>query len=321
MQKTVENFLRKKPGYLKKSFNTIAYKCGFEMNSRTIEVIRKAIATIKEENKPKIDNFSDSPFIGFSFIEKKSQEAINESEIREFKEKVNKILEKDQKKTTYSYTAKIQEVQGETVLVIGDIHEPFCKDGYLEFCIETYKKYKCTRVVFIGDIIDNHYSSFHNSDPDGFSAGEELERALYKISKWVKAFPVANVIIGNHDRLAHRKAFASGVSKRWIRDYNDVLGAPGWVFLEKVVIDGVEYSHGETGTARSKSKDTGRSRVQGHLHSQAYIEWINNRTFAVQVGTGVDDAKYAFAYNKDGKESILSCAVIEYGKQPHLIKM
>ena len=27
----------------------------------------------------------------------------------------------------------------ENVLVIGDLHEPFCLDGYLEFCINTYK--------------------------------------------------------------------------------------------------------------------------------------------------------------------------------------
>ena len=42
------------------------------------------------------------------------------------------------------------------VLVIGDLHEPFCLDGYLEHCQETYAKYNCNRVVFIGDVIDNH---------------------------------------------------------------------------------------------------------------------------------------------------------------------
>ena len=298
MQKTVEKFLRKKPGYLKKSFSIIAYKTNLELNSKNIEHIKNAIAIVKSEIKKEV-LFNIQPI------------KLNEKELKKLADSSSF------KNSNISFIKKEKEV----VLVIGDIHEPFCKDGYLEFCIETYKKYKCTRVVFIGDIIDNHYSSFHTANPDGFGAGEELERAIYKISKWAKAFPVATVLIGNHDRLAHRKAFASGVSKRWIRDYNDVLGAPGWVFLEKVIIDGVEYAHGETGTARSKSKDTGRSRVQGHLHSQAYIDWINNRTFSFQVGTGVDDREYAFAYNKDGKESILSCGVIEYGKQPHLIKM
>jgi predicted phosphodiesterase len=40
------------------------------------------------------------------------------------------------------------------VLVIKDIHEPFCLDGYLEHCKKQYKDFKCDNVVFIGDIIN-----------------------------------------------------------------------------------------------------------------------------------------------------------------------
>ena len=40
------------------------------------------------------------------------------------------------------------------VLVIGDIHLPFERKDYLQFCKDTYKEYQCNRVVFIGDIID-----------------------------------------------------------------------------------------------------------------------------------------------------------------------
>ncbi len=72
------------------------------------------------------------------------------------------------------------------VLVIGDLHEPFCLDGYLGHCIRTYENYNCNRVVFIGDVIDNHYSSYHESDPDGYGAGEELELAIDKLSEWYK---------------------------------------------------------------------------------------------------------------------------------------
>lgn len=208
-----------------------------------------------------------------------------------------------------------------TVLVIGDIHEPFCHDDYLDFCQEQYKKYNCDTVVFIGDVIDNHFMSFHTSDPDGFGGGEELDRAIYKISRWYKAFPNATVIIGNHDRLAFRKAYSSGISSKWVRDYDEVLNTPNWNFVDRIVIDNVLYIHGESGTARMKAKDINRSVVQGHLHSQAYIEYINNDKFAMQVGTGVDDSKYAFAYNKAGKESILSCGIIKEGTQPFLIKM
>ena len=46
------------------------------------------------------------------------------------------------------------------ILVIGDLHAPFIREGYLEFCKEIYLKYQCTDVVFIGDILDSHFSSF-----------------------------------------------------------------------------------------------------------------------------------------------------------------
>jgi predicted phosphodiesterase len=148
------------------------------------------------------------------------------------------------------------------VLVIGDIHEPFCKSGYLEFCIKTYQEKNCSRVVFIGDIVDNHYSSYHETDPDGMSGGMELSLAISKIEKWSKAFPKADVIVGNHDRMIMRKAFSSSIPKEWIKSYNDVLGTD-WVWHNRLEIDGVQYVHGEGGTAKTRAKNDGISTVQG----------------------------------------------------------
>lgn len=240
--------------------------------------------------------------------------------IKNIMKSIRKYNKKNNDRIDYS-TLKIITKEESRVLVIGDIHEPFTLEGYLEFCEEQYKKFNCNKVIFIGDIIDNAFSSFHPTNPDGFGAGDELDRAIEKIAKWYKVFPEATVIVGNHDRLAYRKAFAGGIASRWLRNYNDVIGTPNWDFQESIVIDNVLYIHGEAGTARTKAKDSSQSVVQGHLHSQAYVEWINNRIFAVQVGTGINDSEYAFNYNKAGKESILSCAVIENGKQPYLIKM
>ena len=110
------------------------------------------------------------------------------------------------------------------ILVIGDIHAPFELDGYLEFCKETYARFNCNQVVFIGDIIDNHYSSYHDTDPDGFGGGEELDRAIERVQKWYEEFPIADVIIGNHDRIIMRKAFSGAIPSRWVKSYNDVLG-------------------------------------------------------------------------------------------------
>ena len=108
------------------------------------------------------------------------------------------------------------------ILIVGDPHEPFCLDGYLKFCKETYKNYNCNKIIIIGDIIDNHYSSFHEVS-DGAKGGKfELEDAIDKIAKWYKAFPDADVTLGNHDRIIVRKAQTSNIPSKWIKEFKDV---------------------------------------------------------------------------------------------------
>jgi len=208
-------------------------------------------------------------------------------------------------------------------LIIGDIHEPFCLDGYLEHCIDTKKKYKCTEIIFIGDVIDSHYSSFHNSDPDGFGAGEELDRAISKIQKWYKAFPKAKVCIGNHDAIVRRKAFDSGLSSKWIRDYDEVLGVKGWDFKESHKIDNILFTHG-TGTsgrsgAANRALQFSCNIVQGHIHTESSITY-SGKYWAMQTGCGVNKDSYAMAYAKNfSKTYKLSCGVITKDKTPILI--
>lgn len=214
--------------------------------------------------------------------------------------------------------------KGHNILVIGDLHEPFCLDGYLEFCKLQYDKFDCTEVVFIGDVIDNHYSSYHETDADGMGGGEELQLAITKLAKWFKTFPVATVVIGNHDRLIMRKAQTSAIPKAWIKDYKEVLGVPTWNFVERKVIGEVQYVHGEAGTARTKCKADMMSTVQGHLHTQAYTDWfvgINYKIFGSQVGCGIDHESYAMAYAKAGRKPVIGCLVVLNGSQPINIMM
>jgi len=203
------------------------------------------------------------------------------------------------------------------VLVIGDLHEPFCLDGYLEFCKETYAKYKCNKVVFIGDIIDNHFSSYHETDADGLGGKDELDFAISKIRNWYKAFPDATVTIGNHDRIIMRKAQTSAIPTKWIKSYKEVLETPKWNFTDRVVIDGVQYIHGEGGTAHAKCRADMMSTVQGHLHTQCYVQHFvgaNYKVFGVQTGCGIDHDSYAMGYAKRGKKPAIGAAVIINGE-------
>ena len=206
------------------------------------------------------------------------------------------------------------------VLIIGDIHEPFCLDGYLQHCKNQYKEFNCNKVVFIGDIIDSHYSSFHSTDPDGMSAKDELNLSIKKLRKWHKAFPKATVIIGNHDRIVARKALANGISAKWIKEYKDVLEVPTWNFKTDETIDNVLYVHGEGATAFTKAKTLFQSVVAGHTHTKCYIEYMNN-IFGMQVGCGVDKDSYAMAYAKNYAPPQIACGVVLDGKLPILIKM
>tara|TARA_R110002096_G_scaffold63703_1_gene156022 strand:- start:216 stop:881 length:666 start_codon:yes stop_codon:yes gene_type:complete len=214
----------------------------------------------------------------------------------------------------------MRESETRNVLVIGDLHEPFCLDDYLDWCIKQYEVFNCTEVVFIGDVIDNHYSSYHETSADGMGGLEELELAIKRISRWYNAFPVATVIIGNHDRLIMRKAQTSAIPSKWIKSYKEVLEVPDWNFVERYELDGVQYIHGEGGVASTKCRADMMNTVQGHLHTQCFVQnFVGKkfRIFGVQVGCGIDHDSYAMAYAKYGKKPAVACAVVlNNGKTP-----
>ena len=86
-----------------------------------------------------------------------------------------------------------------------------------------------------------------------------------------------------------------------------------WNWVEQVVYDNVQYVHGEGGTARTKSKNDMMSTVQGHIHTQAYVEWNVGKRFKIfgmQVGCGIDSKSYAAAYAKNFKKQAIGCGVV-----------
>ena len=216
-------------------------------------------------------------------------------------------------KKAYDHLTKKED----RILVIGDLHEPFCLDSYLKHAKDMYAKHNCNKVIFIGDVIDNHYSSFHDPDPDGMGGGDELDLAIERLRRWYKAFPVADVCIGNHDRIVTRKAYAGGVPKRWIKGMAEVLETPNWNYAERFVYDDVQYIHGESGRATKKAKDDMMSTVQGHRHTEMFTEYAvgaNYKVFGCAVGCGIDQSSYAMAYGKHFKKCAIGVAIVFGGK-------
>lgn len=216
------------------------------------------------------------------------------------------------------------------VLVIGDTHEPFCKEGYLEFCREMQEKYNCGTVVHIGDLVDNHAISYHEHDPSGQSAGDEYNLAMEKAKRWYYTFPDVKVCIGNHDALPFRKAFTSGLPAYWLKSYQELLQSPkswDWDFIHE--INGVIYQHGTGMSGEMASINAARenrqSTVIGHLHTvcnSRYLASQKDLIFGTSVGCGIDHKAYAFAYGKEQtRKPVLSCAVVLDGKVPINIPM
>lgn len=206
------------------------------------------------------------------------------------------------------------------MLVIGDTHEPFCLDDYLEHCVTIKNKYQCNRIIHIGDLIDNHYSSYHETVPDGMSAGDELQTAIDRVARWRKEFPKAVWIKGNHDALIERKAQSGNLSVKWIRAYTDVLNLPDWDLKERYVLDDVQYIHGMAGKASTKIGKDMMNTVQGHHHTEANITYKVGAKFKVwgmQVGCGINIKSYAMAYGKHYPKPAIGCGVVlENGRLP-----
>lgn len=211
------------------------------------------------------------------------------------------------------------------VLVIGDLHEPFCLDGYLDFCMEVYEKYALNKVVFIGDILDSHYSSYHETDADGLGGMDELQLAIFKLKKWYKAFPDADVTLGNHDRIIIRKAQTSNIPSLWIKEFGEVLMTPKWNFVTDVYYDDVRYVHGDkSGKPRMATKRDMVSTVSGHYHTDMYVEWMFGKTraiFGMAVGCGIDSKSYAMGYMQGGKKEAIGCGVVIGGHTAFNVKM
>lgn len=213
------------------------------------------------------------------------------------------------------------------ILIIPDLHEPCSRKGALAFCKDLRRKYKTTKTVFIGDVIDSHSISFHAHHPEMPGPKDEFELAFKNIQKWYKAFPNATVVLGNHDRRVIRLAESVNIPARFIRDYKDIWKTPKWDWVDNLVKDEIYFVHGDgTGSslypAFNMVRKMGMSCVLGHHHSAGGIKWLVNpmrRMFGLDVSSLIDDKQMAFAYNaKNVQRSVLGAGIIIDGVPQHI---
>ena len=209
-----------------------------------------------------------------------------------------------------------------SVLIISDTHIPYHAKELMPFLKLLKKKYKPDRVIHIGDEVDKHAMSFHDSDPDLPSAGDELKLSIPVIKQLEKMFPKMDLLDSNHGSLVFRRAYKHGIPKAYIKKYNDFLQVgKGWKWHDDLIIDTplgkVYFCHGKTPDILKLATSMGMSCVSGHYHSLMGVRWFGNSLglyFGLQVGCMIDSKSLAFRYNKVQKaRPIIGCSVIYNG--------
>lgn len=211
-------------------------------------------------------------------------------------------------------TAKSAE-QMFPILAIGDLHAPFIKDGYLDFCKQLEKTYKVQSTVFLGDIVDNHRLSRFPKSTKSDVWRTERAKAKRQLADWHYSFPNAYVMIGNHDeRFAHRMHELE-LDDDVIPTLNTLYDLPTWKFKRSLNVGDLYYFTHGTGKGHGKIRENVLRRnisyVVGHFHNKFGQEYVTQDKSIIYCGCGVDTESYAFDYHAaDDKNSITGAMII-----------
>lgn len=193
------------------------------------------------------------------------------------------------------------------ILWISDLHAPFEHKNALNFLKGLKEKYNPTRVVIGGDEADCQGLNMHGVNPDLPSAGDELTQARKFIKQLAEVFPTADILESNHTSLAYRRAFKAGISKGYMKNYNEIFDVPDtWIWHDDLLItlpngQPCYFCHGKSTDGLKLSRNMACNVVQGHYHSKFSIQyWSNPRDlyWSMQAGCLIDDKSMAMNYNK-----------------------
>lgn len=238
---------------------------------------------------------------------------------------------------------KLKHQTFDNILVISDMHAPYSHKDLIKFYRDIKDLFNPDLVINIGDELDNHAISFHDSDPDLDSAGVELKKGREFLWEIAKIYPRVFSVDSNHGSLAYRRQKAHGLPKQLILSYRDIVFSDRdeygsivtnplgkqWFWANDVIVNTakgpIKFKHGEgTSDLRADILKERMSVIRGHHHSQFNIQYSAsnlNLIFGMTVGCGIDDTKAAFSYNKKTNDRpIIGCGLVINGA-PRLLPM
>jgi len=194
-----------------------------------------------------------------------------------------------------------------SILVISDQHAPYHHIDTLDFLKAIKLKYKPDCVVNIGDEMDWHSISFHDSHPGLYSPSHELVVAKKFFQELEKIFPKQYIMDSNHGSLVFRKATKHGLPHEIFKSYNNMLGVgKGWTWHDDLIIkasngQNIYFCHGKYKDVLKVAQQYGMCTVQGHYHTSFKIDYWSNPNellWGMQVGCLINMKSLAFEYNK-----------------------
>ena len=216
------------------------------------------------------------------------------------------------------------------ILVVSDLQEPFAHKDAFDFISAVAETYDTDETIFIGDEVDFHaFSGKFPHDPDGYSPGDELKRAISALEKWYEEYPEAKVCTSNHTQRYFKKAYSAGLPIGALKPERDLLEAPtGWSWRRFWEVEGVRYEHGDSqgglDAARQLAISNRQSTVIGHHHAHGGVRFIANESeviFGLNVGCLIDRHAYAFKYGENSKfKPTLGAGVVLQGV-PYFVPM
>ena len=219
---------------------------------------------------------------------------------------------------------------GKKILIIPDTHIPYSHLDYIKFLKYLKQKYSPDIAIHLGDELDYHAISFHDSDTSLLSADMELDKAIIELQEGLhKLFKKLYLLESNHGSLVTRKMKHMGVPIRVLKSMQDLYGTKDWSWHHEILLltkQGPVYlCHGKSSAYGKLAKEMGCSAIQGHFHGKFEITWHKTATgsrYNAFAGCLVDENSMAMAYAKNNlPKPILGAMLIDEHGLPRLLKM
>jgi len=215
------------------------------------------------------------------------------------------------------------------ILIIPDLHTPYeHKDSY-KFLKAVKKALKPDITLNLGDEVDSHNISYHESETELIGPCKELDDAKKSLDELESIFKKMYILTSNHGSLLWRRMKSNGIPIDYLKPLPVLYNKPQWSWHDDIIVETdlgpVYFCHGKSAGFDKLAKELGCSAVQGHYHGKFSITWITTITrqiFNMFSGCLVDRDHLAFSYGRNNIPSCqLGCSYISKHGYPTLVRM